>query len=78
MIDLLDSNIIGKIRARVRLRNFMKRSRVYLAAVFFLLCCVLMTGCFQASNDDDAFRTVPVTNNPNNLGSKPSSPGIPY
>lgn len=56
----------------------MKRSRVYLAAVFFLFCCVLMTGCFQASNDDDAFRTVPVTNNPNNLGSKPSSPGIPY
>lgn len=56
----------------------MKRNRISVFALFAIACSLLMTSCFQASNDDDAFRTVPTTNNPNNLGTRPSGPGIPY
>jgi hypothetical protein len=31
---------------------------------WIFLSLLALTGCFQAYNDDDDFRTVPVTNNP--------------
>lgn len=43
-----------------------------------LITSCLLQGCFQVSNDDCNYRTVPVTNNPNNFGSRPSQPGLPY
>lgn len=32
--------------------------------IFFLVSFSLLTGCFQAYNEDAELRTVPVTNNP--------------
>jgi hypothetical protein len=47
-----------------------------------VLSAILFTGCFQAYNNDDVLRTVPVTNNPNIIpggGSMISGmcPGLP-
>lgn len=56
----------------------MQKTFKYFVVLFCMACCCLLTGCFQASNDDDLLRTVPVTNNPNNLGSRPQTPAIPY
>lgn len=41
-------------------------------SLFFLLLCA---GCFQTTNDEDAIRTVPVTNNPHVIPSHGS--GLP-
>lgn len=55
--------------------------RKYFKLVFVILiisCSCFLQGCFQVSNDDCNYRTVPVTNNPNNLGTRPSQPGMSY
>jgi len=31
---------------------------------WIFICFVGLTGCFQAYNEDDNIRTVPITNNP--------------
>ena len=45
--------------------------------IYLFLSVILLTGCFQAHNDDEDLRTVPVTNNPNIIPSHVSMiPGL--
>lgn len=43
-----------------------KLSKFYILSILFMIIC-LFSSCMQVGNDDGQFRTVPTTNNPNNL-----------
>ena len=47
--------------------KFMKNFTQILIFLALLVSSVFLIGCFQAQSDDCNYRTVPTTNNPNNL-----------